>query len=140
MSTKLASTGLSLSAVLGWGLALATLVVGWLAYGLPGVVLAITVVAFWLILQFSRALRALRMASGRPVGQVDNAVMLHAKLRNGLRMVEVLRLTRSLGTPLHTGVQVTDESFGWQDTGGDRVEVDLHQGRVKAWRLLRHGA
>jgi hypothetical protein len=129
-----------LSAAIGWGLALAALVVGYVAYGWPGLALAVTVIVFWMLLQFSRALRAMRQASGRPVGQVDNAVMLHARLRTGLRLVEVLKLTRSLGTPLHTGLQVVDESFAWVDAAGDRVEVDLHQGRVTAWRLLRAGA
>ena len=94
----------------------------------------------WLLLQFSRALRAMREASGRPVGEVDNAVMLHARLRAGLRLVDVLKLTRSLGTPLATGVEAVDETFVWQDAAGDRVEVDLQHGRVTAWRLLRAGA
>ncbi len=128
-----------MSAIAGWGLALAAVVGGYLSYGWPGVVLAITVIVFWLLLQFSRALRAMRQASARPVGLVDNAVMLNARLRPGLRLVDVLALTRSLGTPLHTDLQAVDESFTWADGGGDRVEVDLHAGRVTAWRLLRAG-
>jgi hypothetical protein len=140
MSTKLptrAFAGLSLSAAIGWALVLAAMVVGFVGYGWPGLVLAITVIVFWMLLQFSRALRAMRQASGRPVGQVDNAVMLHAQLRPGLRLVEVLKLTRSLGTALHTGLHEVDERFAWVDAAGDRVEVELHQGRVTAWQLLR---
>jgi hypothetical protein len=129
-----------LSAAIGWALALAAVLVGYFSYGWPGLVLAITVIVFWMLLQFSRALRAMREASGRPVGEVDNAVMLHARLRAGLRLVDVLKLTRSLGTPLATGVEAVDETFGWQDAAGDRVEVDLQHGRVTAWRLLRAGA
>jgi hypothetical protein len=45
------------------------------------VVLAVTVVVFWLLLQFSRALRVMRRPPARPVGTVPNAVMLHARLR-----------------------------------------------------------
>ncbi len=126
-----------MSAALGWGLALAALVVGYIGYGWPGLVLALTVVVFWMLLQFSRALRAMRAAAGRPIGVVDNAVMLHARLRAGLRLVDVLRLTRSLGTPLATAADARDETFAWQDAGGDRVEVDLQHGRVTAWRLQR---
>jgi hypothetical protein len=105
------------------------------------VVLGITVIVFWLLLQFSRALRALREASGRPVGEVANAVMLHARLKRGQRLVDVLRLTRSLGRPLHdTGVRAgasVHEVFAWQDAGGDAVQVELHNGRVVHWRLRR---
>ena len=118
---------------LGWGLAAAAVAVGYAGYGWPGVVLALGVVVFWLLLQFSRALRALRLASGRPVGQVPNAVMLHARLRTGLRLTQVLALTRSLGR------RVADdpETFAWRDDAGDEVQVELHQGRVRAWRLQR---
>ncbi len=122
-------------------MALAALTVGYLGYGWPGVVLAVTVIVFWLLLQFSRALRALREASGQPVGQVANAVMLHARLQRGQRLVDVLRLTRSLGQPLHGSGARADagihEAFAWQDAGGDTVQVELHNGRVVHWRLLR---
>ena len=70
--------------VLGWGLAVAAVVAGWFGYGWPGVLLAVSVVVFWLLLQFSRVLRVMRMAAGRPLGVIDNAVMLNAKLRPGM--------------------------------------------------------
>ena len=122
-----------MTAWVGWGLAVAALAVGYASYGWAGVVLALGVVVFWLLLQFSRALRALRLASGRPVGQVPNAVMLHARLRTGLQLTQVLALTRSLGR------RVADdpETFAWRDDAGDEVRVELHQGRVRAWRLQR---
>jgi hypothetical protein len=118
---------------LGWSLAVAAVAVGYVGYGGPGVVLALGVVVFWLLLQFSRALRALRLASGRPVGQVPNAVMLHARLRSGLRLPQVLALTRSLGR------RIADdpETFAWRDEAGDEVQVELHDGRVTSWRLQR---
>jgi hypothetical protein len=121
---------------LGWGLAAAAVAVGYAGYGWPGVVLALGVVVFWLLLQFNRALRALRLASGRPVGQVPNAVMLHARLRTGLRLTQVLALTRSLGR------RVADdpETFAWRDDGGDEVHVELREGRVSGWRLRRGAA
>lgn len=125
-----------MTAWVGWGLAAAALATGYASYGWPGVVLALGVVVFWLLLQFSRALRALRQASGRPVGQVPNAVMLHAKLRSGLKLAQVLALTRSLGQR----VTDTPETWAWRDDGGDEVQVELHDGRVTAWRLLRSDA
>jgi hypothetical protein len=110
--------------------------VGYAVYGWPGVLLALSVIVFWLLLQFSRSLRALRLASGRPVGQVDNAVMLQARLSAGLRLVDIFKFTHSLGTPVST----TPEVFAWEDAAGDRVEVELVAGRVSHWRLLRAAA
>jgi hypothetical protein len=91
------------------------------------------VVVFWLLLQFSRALRVLRAASLRPVGTVANAVMLQARLRTGLRLPQVLALTRSLGSK----VAEDPETWAWRDEAGDEVQVELRAGRVAAWRLRR---
>jgi uncharacterized protein (DUF58 family) len=125
----------TLSPAVGWALAVAAVAVGYMSYGWPGVLLALSVVVFWLLLQFSRALRAMRNASGRPVGRVDNAVMLHAKLRTGMRLVDILKLTRSLGTV----VTQEPEVFVWEDDGADKVEVELQAGRVMRWALQRAG-
>jgi len=119
---------------IGWSLAALAVVAGYVGYGWHGLVLAITVIVFWLLLQFSRSLRALREAAGRPVGQVDNAVMLHARVHPGMRLVEVLKLTRSLGSKL---ADPPDETFAWKDGAGDEVQVVLRDGRVSAVRLHR---
>jgi hypothetical protein len=126
----------AMNAALGWALALAALVAGYVGYGWPGVLLAVSAVVFWMLLQFSRALRAMRDAAGRPVGRVDNAVMLHARLRTGLRLVDVMKLTRSLGEP----VSKDPEVFSWTDDAGDRVRVELAAGKVSAWFLQRADA
>jgi hypothetical protein len=122
--------------VLGWGLAAAAVAVGWFGYGWPGVLLAVSAVVFWLLLQFSRALRVMRLAAGRPIGAIDNAVMLHARLQPGMRLLQILPLTRSLG------VKVADdpETFVWTDAGGDRVRVELRGGRCSAVALERGAA
>lgn len=120
----------------GWALALAALVGGWLSYGWRGLVLAVTVIVFWLLLQFSRSLRALQRAAGRPVGSVPNAVMFNAKLQAGLRLPQVLALTGSLGRK----VGDDPEAWAWADAAGDEVRVELHGGRVSAWKLTRAAA
>jgi hypothetical protein len=125
------------SATLGWVLALVALVGGYVGYGWPGVLLAFSVVVFWMLLQFSRALRAMREAAGRPVGRVDNAVMLHARLRTGQRLVDVMKLTRSLGQPAGDTNTPEPEVFLWADEAGDSVRVELRAGRVSAWSLRR---
>ena len=122
-----------MTAWIGWALAVVAVAVGHAGYGWPGVLLALAVVVFWLLLQFSRALRALRAASQRPVGTVPSAVMLHSKLRAGLRLPQVLALTHSLGTR----VAEDPETWAWRDDAGDAVQVELRRGRVAAWRLLR---
>lgn len=122
--------------ILGWGLAVVAVVAGWLSYGWQGVVLAVSVTVFWLLLQFSRVLRVMRMAAGRPVGSIDSAVMLHAKLRPGLKLLQILPLTRSLGQK----VADDPETFVWTDGGGDRVRVELRDGRCTAFALERAGA
>jgi hypothetical protein len=125
-----------MNATLGWALAAAALVGGYLSYGWKGLVLGLTVIVFWLLLQFSRSLRALRDASARPVATVDNAVMLHAKVQPGMRLVDVLKLTRSLGRR----TAEVPETFVWADAGGDEVQVMLTGGRVTEARLVRTGA
>jgi hypothetical protein len=121
------------NAVVGWGLAGAAVVAGWLIYGWQGLVLALTVVVFWLLLQFSRSLRVLRVAAQRPVGTVASAVMLNAKLHAGLRLPEVIRLTGSLGR----AVSESPEVWAWQDAGGAEVQVEFAQGRCARWTLQR---
>ena len=126
-----------MSPVVGWALAAAAVVVGWLGYGWRGMVLAISVVVFWLLLQFSRSLRALREAAKRPVGTVASAVMLNARLRRGLRLADVIKMTGSLGLKLGD----EPERFAWRDAGGDSVEVEFaRDGRVTAWQLVRGGS
>ena len=121
--------------VVGWGLAVLAVAAGWLGWGWRGVVLAVTVVVFWLLLQFSRTLRVLRAAGQRPVGTIDNAVMVAARLRPGLPLVEVIRQTHSLGQRLRQ----EPETWAWVDGGGDLAEVQLASGRVEQVRLLRAG-
>ena len=129
--------GIGVSPWLGWLLAVAGLAAGYRAYGGPGVVLAATIVVFWLLLQFSRALRTLRAASAEPVGSLDSAVMLHAKLRPGMTLPQVLAVTGSLGEKTETRSANSEESWRWRDAGGSAVTVHLRHGRVVDWSLVR---
>ncbi|MBL8318902.1 MAG: hypothetical protein JNJ42_10890 [Burkholderiaceae bacterium] len=119
--------------LVGWALAVAAIAIGWVQWGWPGVVLAITVIAFWLLLQFSRALRVLRTAGQAPVGHVASAAMLNAKLHKGMRLPQILALTKSLGQKIADD----PETFEWTDPGGDRVRLELRQARLALWTYLR---
>jgi hypothetical protein len=129
----LSAKGPALRSLLGWGLAVVAVAAGWQGWGWQGVLLAVTVIVFWLLLEFSRSLRVLRQAAGAPVGSVANAVMLNARLQAGMRLPQVLKHTRSLGR----AVSQEPEMWAWTDGGGDEVRVTLHAGRVTRWELVR---
>ena len=122
--------------ILGWALAALLLVAAWQGYGVKGIALGITLIVFWLILQFNRSLRVMRNAGSAPVGHVDSAVMLNAKLREGLQMLQVLALTKSLGRR----VDPDGEVYEWIDEGGSKVVVTFANGRCKRWQLERPAA
>jgi hypothetical protein len=118
---------------IGWALAGLAFVAGWIGWGWRGLVLALTVVVFWMLLQFSRTLRALRSAAQAPVGHVASAVMLHSQLRAGMRLVDVIRLTGSLGQKQSDQA----EAYRWADEGRVGVRVVFSRGRCTSWALDR---
>ncbi len=121
--------------------ALIAIVVVWLRFGWQAALLLFSFGAFLLMLQFSRTLRALRDASGSPVGHVGSAVMLNSKLRKGMRLSAILGLTGSLGTAVKLADETVKgpvvESFRWRDAGAVSVDVELVDGRVERWSLER---
>jgi hypothetical protein len=128
------------NAAAGWALAATAVAASGWVYGWRGIIVGLTVVVFWLLLQFSRALRAMRTAAGRPVGFVDNAVMLQARVRQGMRLVDIIGLTKSLGEKLGDDGGPALERFVWRDAAGDAVVVELRDGRCTGWRLERSAA
>ena len=118
---------------LGWALAVAALAAGWFGYGPRGVALAVSVIAFWLLLQFTRLVRVMRSAAESPVGHVPSAVMLNAKLHAGLPMAKIVALTKSLGQR----ADPAQEIYTWTDTGGAAVRVTFANGRCASWVLTR---
>ena len=119
--------------ILGWTLAGMALAAGWLGYGWPGVAMAGTVIAFWLVLQFNRAVRVMKNANETPVGHVVSVVMLNAKLKVGMPMIQVVAVTRSLGKR----VANTAETYLWTDAGGLELVVTFDNGRCRSWQLNR---
>lgn len=126
-----------MNAKLGWTLAVLAVALGYVQYGWQGVLLAVSGIVFWLLMQFTRALRAMRVAGGAPVGTVASAVMLHAGLKKGQRLMDVIQLTRSLGQKLTDESGAAPETWRWQDESGASVVVELVNGRVTAWTLQR---
>jgi hypothetical protein len=122
-----------MNATIGWILAVLAIAIGYTVYGWPGVALAVSVLVFWLLLQFTRAMRVMRAAGQAPVGHVASAVMLQAKLRPGLRLLELITLTKSLGEKLADD----PETYRWTDPGGASVTTELRGGRLAEWRFAR---
>ncbi len=120
---------------IAWVLAAAAIGAGHVSYGWPGVALAGTVIVFWLLLDFSRAMRAMRRAATAPKGSVPSAVMLAARLRPGMTMVDVLPLAGSLGEPI--GGDDDEERYRWTDAGGSAVVVRFGGGRLRSCGLQR---
>ena len=122
-----------MSGALGWALAALATAMGYVAYGWQGVAIVGSAMVFWLLLQFSRAMRVMRVAGQAPIGTVPSAVMLQSKMRTGLRLMDIILLTRSLGEKLAED----PETYRWRDPGGDSVEVELVGGKLRSWRFNR---
>jgi hypothetical protein len=118
-----------------WALMFSALLAGWSAWGWQGLVVAGSLVAFWMALDVSRAFRLMRKAGQAPLGAVGNAVMLHSQVRPGMTLIELVRHTRSLGRPVERAG--AEEAFEWHDGAGDRVVIELRHGRSTTCSLER---
>lgn len=119
--------------IVGWGLAFVALVAGWFSYGWQGVVMVASVIVFWLLLQFSRALRVMKNAAQAPKGEVGSTVMLNAKLKRGMTLMQVIAITRSLGDH----VSESPDTWAWRDAGDSRVTLVFEGGKLSRWELSR---
>ena len=118
---------------IGWTLAALLMLAGWTQYGLQGAIFAGSAVAFWLLLQFNKAMRVMRQAGSAPLGSVESAVMFNDKLKPGMPMLEIVMLAKSLGHKLGDD----PERYRWTDSGDSHVTVELRRGRVVSWTLWR---
>lgn len=114
-------------------LAASALLAGWWSFGWAGLVLAITVLVFWAILQFNRASRQLRNVADRPKGMVDSVVTLQSKLAHGMTMAEVLTISNSLGQRMNE----RGNEWLWRDSYGNQIVVTFRRGSVERWSATR---
>jgi hypothetical protein len=108
----------------------------WRAYQWPGVALVASGLVVWLLLHFTRMLTVLKRAADRPVGSVASAVMLNAKLREGVNLMHVIAMTRSLGV-LQSEKDTQPEVFRWTDEGDSHVTCTFVGGKLTEWVLFR---
>ncbi|MDD5334653.1 MAG: glycerate kinase, partial [Rhodoferax sp.] len=85
---------------------------------------------------FTRVMQVLKRAANRPIGYVDSAVMLNAKLKPGVTLLHVVALTKALGE-LKSVKDVQPESYRWTDGTESYVNCEFHHGKLKKWELMR---
>ena len=110
--------------------------VAWRFYGWPGVAAVVSVGVFWMLLHFSRMMQVLKRATHRPIGYVDSAVMLNAKLKPGATLLHVVAMTRALGA-LQSTKGGQPEVFRWTDNSDSHVTCTFVSGKLAAHVLLR---
>lgn len=108
----------------------------WRAGGWSGLALVGSALVLWGLLYYNQILAVMRRAADRPMGYVDSAVMLNARLHAGQPLLKVLALTRALGEPL-TEVGADPETYRWTDPGGSWVTAEFKGGKLIHWQLER---
>ena len=108
----------------------------WRAGGGMGLAFLGSGLGLWVLLYYTRLVTIMHRAAERPLGYVDSAVMLNAKLRPRLSLMHVIALTRSIGERL-SEVGAEPEIYRWSDAGESHVTVEFENGRVARWNMVR---
>ena len=108
----------------------------WQSMQWMGVAMVFTGGVMWLLLYFTRLVQIMKRASKRPIGYVDSAVMLNAKLKPGLSLMHVIAMTRALGQ-LETEKDAQPEVFAWRDGSESVVRCTFLHGKLQSWVLTR---
>lgn len=117
-------------------LCIALLYWGFRQFGWAGVAAVGGGLLMWLLLHFTRMMTVMKRAANRPIGYVDSAVMLNAKLRAGAPLIHVIGLTRALGQ-LRSAQGDPIEVYRWTDAGLSWVEAEFAGGKLQRWKLHR---
>lgn len=105
-------------------------------YGWQGIAVSSGALVMWMLLHFNRMLQVLKRAANRPVGYVDSAVMLNAKLRPHATLLHAVALTKSLGE-LQSPKDTQPEIYRWTDGSQSYVNAEFVDGKLKKWALVR---
>ena len=114
----------------------ATVVLGYVYSGWPGVALIVGALVMWLLLHFNRMMQVLKRAANRPIGYIESAVMLNAKLKPRATLMHVVAMTRSLGE-LRSPKDEQPEVYRWTDPGGSYVDCTFTGGKLVGHQLTR---
>ena len=106
------------------------------SYGWPGIAVVVTFLVFGILLYFTRLMAILKRAANRPIGYVDSAVMLNAKLKPGATLMHVVAMTRALGL-LKSAKDAQPEVFEWKDGTNSVVTCTFVSGKLAHHVLVR---
>ena len=106
------------------------------SYGWSGIAVVVTFLVFGILLHFTRLMTILKRAANRPIGHVDSAVMLNAKLKPGATLMHVVAMTRSLGL-LKSPRDAQPEVFEWKDGSESVVTCTFVGGKLASHLLVR---
>ena len=112
------------------------LTMGYLNWGWAGVAGVAGGLLMFLLLHFTRTMQVMRRAADRPIGYVDSAVMLNAKLKPKMTLLHVVAMTRSLGE-LRSPRDEQPEVYRWRDNGESFVDATFAEGKLVQWQLTR---
>jgi hypothetical protein len=115
---------------------LAMLAIAYRFNGWSGVAMVCSVLVMWMLLHYTRMMQVLKRATGRPVGYVDSAVMLNAKLKPKASLLHVVAMTRALGE-LRSPKGVQPEVYRWTDGSNSYVDCTFVNGKVAEYSLTR---
>ena len=106
------------------------------SYCWGGVAVAVGGLVMWLLLHFTRMMQVLKRAANRPIGYVDSAVMLNAKLRPGVTLLHVVAMTKALGE-IQSPKDAQPELYRWTDGTQSHVSCEFLNGKLIKWQLAR---
>ena len=115
-------------------LVLALCYAAWRSYGWQGLVLAMLMSSFWVLLHFTKLMRLLRAAAARPKGAVADIPALQRHLRTGMPLHDVVRRTACLGE--RPADATADEVFDWHDEQGRVLRLHFQAGRLQRFERL----
>ena len=117
-------------------LAIILVAMAYRSYGWSGVAVAASLMVMWALLHFNRLMQVLKRAARRPIGYLDSAVMLNAKLKPGVTLMHVVAMTRALGE-LKSVKDRQPEVYRWTDGSASYVTCEFLGGKLAKWALVR---
>ena len=117
-------------------LALILVAMAYRSYGWNGVAVAASLMVMWALLHFNRLMQVLKRAARRPIGYLDSAVMLNAKLKPGVTLMHVVAMTKALGE-LKSVKDRQPEVYRWTDGSESHVTCEFFGGKLVKWQLVR---
>lgn len=116
--------------------AVALLMVGYYNRGWGGFMLVLGAIVFVVLLYITRVMRVLKAASTAPKGRISSAVMVNSRLKEGMTLLQVVQMTRSISEP-QGDPNANEVCHRWTDPGGAWVDAIFVDGRLRQWQMGR---